>query len=144
MPDRDRQAALLSLRLVCRGDDEGDRELAGVSETDFECGEAEFARAGGGGAVEMYGGFATWVVQDFEFSPEDAAHAGAKSLGDGLLAGEAGGEFFGPTAAVALFAFGVNAAEEALSETVQGSVDAGDFDGVDASSEASAVGPNSR
>lgn len=115
-----------------------------MRETDFERGEAKFTGAGGGRAVKVDRGFAASVVQDFKLSPEDAAHAGAEGLGDGLLPGEAGGEFFGAAAAVVLFAFGVDAAEEAFAETIQGGLDAGDLDGVDAGREASAVGPNSR
>lgn len=89
-----------------------------MGEADFEGGEAEFAGAGGGGAVEMHGGLAAGVVQDLELPPEDAAHAGAESLGDGFLAGEAGGEFFGAAAAIALFALGVDPAQETVAEAV--------------------------
>ena len=115
-----------------------------MREADFEGRQTQFTGAGGGGAVQMHGGFAATVVQDFELAPEHAAHAGAERLGNGFLAGEPGGQLFGPATAVALFALGVDAAKEAFTEAVQRSLDAGNFDGVDASGEAAAGGANSR
>ena len=115
-----------------------------MREADFEGGESEFSGAGGGGAVEVHGGLATAVVQDFELAPEDAAHASAEGLGDGFLAGEAGGELFGAAAAIALFALGVDAAQEPVAEAIQGGLDASDFNGVDAGGEAWIGGANSR
>ena len=115
-----------------------------MGEADFEGGQPEFASAGCGGAVQVDGGFATAVVQDFKLAPKHAAHAGAEGLGNGFLASEPGGQLFGPATAVPLFTLGVDAAEEAFAEPVQRGLDAIDFDGVDAGGETAVGGANSR
>ena len=115
-----------------------------MGEADLEGGEAKFASSVGGCAVQVDDGFAAPVVQDFEFTPEDAAHAGAERLGDGFLACEAGGEFFGAAAAVLLLALGVETPDEAVAKTVDRGLDAGDFDGIDAGGQAAIAGANSR
>lgn len=115
-----------------------------MRETNFEGGQAEFASAGGGGAVEMDGGLPASVVQHLELTPEHTTHAGAESLGDGLLARESSGELFGTSTAVVLFALGVKAAEKAFAEAVERGLNASDFDSVHAGGEASIGGANSR
>ena len=115
-----------------------------MGETDFEGGEAEFAGARRSGAVEVHGGFASPVVEDFKLAPEDAAHTGAEGLGDRFFTGEPCGQLFGAAATVTLFALGVEALDESLAEAVKRSLDAGDFDGVDAGSEAAAGEANSQ
>jgi len=115
-----------------------------VGQADLERRKTEVARAGSGGAVQVDGGFPMPVIQAFKLSPEDTAHAGAQGLGDGLLAGKAGGEFLGSSTAVLLFSLSVEAAAEAVADAVDCGLDAGDFDGVHAGGEAAIRRANCR
>ena len=94
--------------------------------------------------MEVHGGLASAVVEDFKLAPEDAAHPGAEGLGDRLFASEPCGQLFGSAATVTLFALGVEALDEAIAEAVECGLDAGDFDGVHAGSEAAVGEANSQ
>jgi hypothetical protein len=113
--------------------------MVGVAEADERMENA--ARSGeiGGGAVQEDVGLAGFFALYFDISPADLPpDAGAESLRDGFLRGEAsavvsGGKGHGGT--VIALSLGEDAAQETLAESIDGGLDAGGFDDIDADAE---------
>ena len=93
----------------------------------------------GGSAVKAQGGSAAGFASYLDLKPVDAlADAGAEGLGSRFLGGKARGEAFRRPSlaqAVGLFRGGEDAVQEALSEALEGLLDSGNLDQIDASAD---------
>lgn len=112
-------------------EDDGEGHAFRVGEGEVEVAGAEAGGELGGDAVEVKNGLAAGLVDDLEILPTDAVTpAGANGLHAGFLGGEAGGVAFGLIGLaldVGDLSGGVDAVDEAGTETVEGVLDAVDF-----------------
>src|SRR5579875_826815 len=105
---------ILSIALTHPGDNKGYGELVGVRDADREPGDAHLLGARCRLAIEIDGGPAAAVGQDFDVAPAQPPDAGPQGLAHGLLGGEAACQTLGAPAAIGLLSGRINAVEEAL------------------------------
>ncbi len=104
------------LCLIAHSNNKSDGPFVVVAKADGPLAQTERLGAACGLAMELDGGRAACVGNDFQIEPADAVSpgTGSKGLGDRFFGSETGGEGFNATAAVAQLGPGVEAAQESL------------------------------
>jgi hypothetical protein len=109
-----------------------------VGERQRDIGRSQLRGKLGGLALELDGGASPGQANDFDVMPGDAvAPTGADCFHCGFFCGEAGGialVSIGLGIAITALAFGEDAVQEAVPESLDGFGDAGDFSDIDSGS----------